>query len=115
MLSHDTPRNIEKRMNSPQISLVPKIPGTEVRYETFKKTLVQTVLCQAAALDLRNGRATVLALRPMQYDNALRLVTVEGKTSLNALKMQKRIRRGPIYKFKCWERFAALSLHAGTS
>ena len=60
-------------------TLVPKIlPGTEVRYETFKKMLVQTVPCQAAALDLRNGRATVFALRPMQYDNALTLVTLKA-------------------------------------
>jgi hypothetical protein len=32
--------------------------------------LVQTVPCQATALDLRNRRPTVLALRQMQYENA---------------------------------------------
>ena len=37
--------------------------------------LVQTVPCQAAALDLRNGRAAVLALRQVRYENAMRVVT----------------------------------------
>jgi hypothetical protein len=55
------------------------------RYETFKKMLVQTVPCQAAALDLRNGRATVLALRQMQYENALRLVTLKNPYELYKL------------------------------
>jgi hypothetical protein len=50
--------------------------GPEIRYETFKKMLVQTVPCQAAALDLRNGRTTVLALRQMQFEHALRPVIV---------------------------------------
>jgi hypothetical protein len=45
------------------------------RFETFTKMLVQTVPCQAAALDLRNGRAAVLALRQMRYENAVRLLT----------------------------------------
>jgi len=64
-------------------TLVSKIlSSTELRYETFKKMLVQAVPCQAAALDLCNGRATVLALRPMQYDNALRLVTLKAQTNL---------------------------------
>jgi hypothetical protein len=50
-------------------------PERRCRFETFKKMLVQTVPCQAAALDLRNGRAAVLALRQMRYENAVRLVT----------------------------------------
>ena len=37
--------------------------------------LVQTVPCQPAALNLRNGRAAVLALRQIRYENAVRLVT----------------------------------------
>ena len=37
--------------------------------------LVQTVPCQAAALDLRNGRAAVLALQQMRHENAVRVVT----------------------------------------
>jgi hypothetical protein len=49
----------------------------EVRFETFKKILVQTVPCRAAALDLRNGRATVLALRQMQYEDALSYESIE--------------------------------------
>jgi S1/P1 Nuclease len=47
-------------------------------FETFKKILVQTVPCRAAALDLRNRRATVLALRQMQHENALSLRRDKG-------------------------------------
>ena len=47
-------------------------------YETLEKMLVQTVPCQAAALDQRNGCATILALRQMRYENALRPTTVVG-------------------------------------
>jgi hypothetical protein len=46
-----------------------------VPFEIFKKILVQAVPWQAAALDLRNGRATVLALRQMRYEGALRIAT----------------------------------------
>jgi hypothetical protein len=42
-------------------------------FHTFKRILVQAVPCRAAALDLRDRRATVLALRQMQYENVLRL------------------------------------------
>jgi hypothetical protein len=59
-------------MKAPNISRRERATGRRSRYETFKKMLVQTVPCQAAALDLRNRRTTVLALRQMQYENALR-------------------------------------------
>jgi hypothetical protein len=57
----------------------------EVRFETFKKILAQTVPCRAAALDLRNGRATVLALRQMRYENVLRLGRELGKMGKESL------------------------------
>jgi hypothetical protein len=56
---------------------VSRSPPRRCRRETFKKILVQTVPCQAVALDLRNGRGTVLVLRQMQYENGVRLITRE--------------------------------------
>jgi hypothetical protein len=50
-------------------------------YETIEKILVQAVSCQAVALDLRNGRGTVLVLRQMQYENGVRLITQKFPTS----------------------------------
>jgi hypothetical protein len=58
--------------------------GGGPRYETFERMLVQTVPCQAAALDLCNGRTAVLALRYMQFENALRLMAVMGAANLLA-------------------------------
>jgi hypothetical protein len=58
--------------------------GGGPRYETFKRMLVQTLPCQAAPLDLRNGHATVLALRQMQSENALGPMIVMDAAALNS-------------------------------
>ena len=69
-------------------------PERRHRFEPFKKMLVQTVPCQAATLDLRNGGATVLALRQMQYENALRLMTRRSHPSFMDWHMNVQTWRG---------------------